>query len=44
MKLVERSWQNALLPRSNLLERVAKAYPLPRPAPSRSNDFNLVLR
>ncbi len=35
MKLVERSWQNAPAARSNLLERVAKAYPPPpKPAPS----------
>ncbi len=35
MKLVERSWQNPPAARSNLLERVAKAYPPPpKPAPS----------
>ena len=35
MRLVERSWQNPPAARSNLLERVAKAYPPPpKPAPS----------
>ena len=35
MKLAERSWQNPAAARSNLLERVAKAYPPPpKPAPS----------
>lgn len=35
MKLVERSWQNPAAARSNLLQRVDKAYPPPpKPAPS----------
>ena len=35
MRLVERSWQNPPAARSNLLERVAKAYPPPpKPGPS----------
>src|SRR5438552_4474617 len=35
MKLVERAWRNPPAARSNLLERVAKAYPPPpKPAPS----------
>ena len=35
MRLVERTWQNPPAARSNLIERVAKAYPPPpKPAPS----------
>jgi hypothetical protein len=35
MKLTERLWQNPAAARSNLLDRVAKAYPPPpKPAPS----------